>query len=315
MKRLQILAALTGVAMTLASTTAFAADQVVRIGWLRGPNDITLAKSRGTLEKALAEKGIKVEWAGPFPAAAPAFEALNAGSIDITAGSSTSAIAALAANIPLTIFGYQKMSPGSEGIVAKKDAGITSIKDLAGKKVAVNRGGTGEYLLMQGLEKNGVDPKSVERVYLSPSDSGPSFVQGHVDAWATWDPFVAIAEKSYGGQVIADGAAIGSDNAVVLVSSRAFADKNTDELQAIFDVLKKDNAWAVANKTDAGTIWAKEMNIPAELGKVIGENNAVPTTAVTTADVEQIGKIADWYTKSGIIPQKPDIKAAVVELK
>ncbi|MBA8839979.1 aliphatic sulfonate ABC transporter substrate-binding protein [Ochrobactrum sp. RH2CCR150] len=315
MKRLQILAALTGVAMTLASTTAFAADQVVRIGWLRGPNDITLAKSRGTLEKALAEKGIKVEWAGPFPAAAPAFEALNAGSIDITAGSSTSAIAALAANIPLTIFGYQKMSAGSEGIVAKKDAGITSIKDLAGKKVAVNRGGTGEYLLMQGLEKNGVDPKSVERVYLSPSDSGPSFVQGHVDAWATWDPFVAIAEKSYGGQVIADGAAIGSDNAVVLVSSREFAEKKADELQAIFDVLKQDNAWAVANKADAGAIWAKEMNIPTELGAVIGANNAVPTTAVTAADVDQIGKIADWYAKSGIIPQKPDIKAAVVELK
>jgi len=315
MKRLQILAALTGVAMTLASTTAFAADQVVRIGWLRGPNDITLAKSRGTLEKALAEKGIKVEWAGPFPAAAPAFEALNAGSIDITAGSSTSAIAALAANIPLTIFGYQKMSPGSEGIVAKKDAGIASIKDLAGKKVAVNRGGTGEYLLMQGLEKNGVDPKSVERVYLSPSDSGPSFVQGHVDAWATWDPFVAIAEKSYGGQVIADGAAIGSDNAVVLVSSREFAEKKADELEAIFNILKQDNAWAVANKADAGAIWAKEMNIPTELGKVIGENNAVPTTAVTAADVEQIGKIADWYAKSGIIPQKPDIKAAVVELK
>jgi sulfonate transport system substrate-binding protein len=315
MKRLQILAALTGAAMTLASTAAFAADQVVRIGWLRGPNDITLAKSRGTLEKALAEKGIKVEWAGPFPAAAPAFEALNAGSIDITAGSSTSAIAALAANIPLTIFGYQKMSPGSEGIVAKKDAGITSIKDLAGKKVAVNRGGTGEYLLMQGLERNGVDPKSVERVYLSPSDSGPSFVQGHVDAWATWDPFVAIAEKSYGGQVIADGAAIGSDNAVVLVSSREFAEKKADELQAIFDILKKDNAWAVANKADAGAIWAKEMNIPAELGKVIGDNNAVPTTAVTAADVEQIGKIADWYAKSGIIPQKPDIKAATVELK
>ncbi|MFK3666780.1 aliphatic sulfonate ABC transporter substrate-binding protein [Ochrobactrum teleogrylli] len=315
MKRLQILAALTGAAMTLASTAAFAADQVVRIGWLRGPNDITLAKSRGTLEQALAEKGIKVEWAGPFPAAAPAFEALNAGSIDITAGSSTSAIAALAANIPLTIFGYQKMSPGSEGIVAKKDAGITSIKDLAGKKVAVNRGGTGEYLLMQGLETNGIDPKSVERVYLSPSDSGPSFVQGHVDAWATWDPFVAIAEKSYGGQVIADGAAIGSDNAVVLISSREFAEKKADELQAIFDVLKKDNAWAVANKADAGAIWAKEMNIPAELGQVIGENNAVPTTAVTAADVEQIGKIAYWYAKSGIIPQKPDIKAAVVELK
>lgn len=294
---------------------AFAADQVVRIGWLRGPNDITLAKSRGTLEKALSDKGIKVEWAGPFPAAAPAFEALNAGSIDITAGSSTSAIAALAAKIPLVVFAYQKMAPGSEGIVVKKDSGISSIKDLAGKKVAVNRGGTGEYLLMQGLETNGVDPKSVERVYLSPSDSGPSFTQGHVDAWATWDPFLTIAEKAYDGKVVADGAAIKSDNAVVLVASSAFAKSKSDQLQLIFDVIKSENAWAVANKAEAGAIWAKEMNVPAELAAKIGENNAVPTTAVSEANIKQIGAVAEWYAKSGIIPVMPDVASGVVSLK
>ncbi len=295
--------------------SADAADQVVRIGWLRGPNDITLAKSRGTLEKTLSEKGIMVEWAGPFPAAAPAFEALNAGSIDITAGSSTSAIAALSAKIPLVVFGYQKMAPGSEGIVVKKDSGITSIKDLAGKKVAVNRGGTGEYLLMQGLETNGVDPKSVERVYLSPSDSGPSFTQGHVDAWATWDPFLTIAEKAYDGKVVADGAAIKSDNAVVLVASSTFAKDKADQLQLIFDVIKSDNAWAIANKAEAGAIWAKEMNVPADLGAKIGENNAVPTTGVSEADVKQIGAVAKWYAESGIIPALPDIAAGVVSLK
>ncbi len=292
-----------------------AADPVVRIGWLRGPNDITLAKSRGTLEKALSEKGIKVEWAGPFPAAAPAFEALNAGSIDITAGSSTSAIAALSAKIPLVIFAYQKMAPGSEGIVATKGSGIATIRDLAGKKVAVNRGGTGEYLLMRGLETNGIDPASVERVYLSPSDSGPSFSQGHVDAWATWDPFLTIAEKAYDGTVIADGAAIRSDNAVVLVASREFAKDKADQLQLVFDVIKAENAWAVANKPEAGAIWAKEMNVPAELGAKIGENNAVPTTAVSQSAVKQINAVAEWYAKSGIIPEMPDIAAGVVELK
>ena len=307
-------AALITAAATFAPSVQ-AADQVVRIGWLRGPNDITLAKSRGTLEKALSEKGIKVEWAGPFPAAAPAFEALNAGSIDITAGSSTSAIAALAAKIPLVIFAYQKMAPGSEGIVVKKDSGINSIKDLAGKKVAVNRGGTGEYLLMQGLETNGVDPKSVERIYLSPSDSGPSFTQGHVDAWATWDPFLTIAEKAYEGKVVANGAAIKSDNAVVLVASRDFAKSKADQLQLVFDVIKSDNAWAVANKAEAGAIWAKEMNIPSDLGAKIGENNAVPTTGVTDANVKQIGAVADWYVKSGIIPTLPDVAAGVVSLK
>ena len=309
---------LTATAVVMAAglaSAASAADQIVRIGWLRGPNDITLAKSRGTLEKALAEKGVKVEWDGPFPAAAPAFEALNAGSIDITAGSSTSAIAALAAKVPLVIFGYQKMAPGSEGIVVKTDSGIASIKDLAGKKVAVNRGGTGEYLLMQGLETNGVDPKSVERVYLSPSDSGPSFVQGHVDAWATWDPFLTIAEKAYDGKVVADGGAIKSDNAVVLVASQDFAKSKADQLQTIFDVLKSENAWSIAHKSEAGAIWAKEMNIPADLAEKIGENNAVPTRAVTDADVAQIGKVADWYAKSGIIPALPDVASGVVKLK
>ena len=294
---------------------AQAADQTIRIGWLRGPNDITLAKSRGTLEKALAEKGIKVEWAGPFPAAAPAFEALNAGSIDITAGSSTSAIAALSAKIPLVIFAYQKMSPGAEGIVVKKDSGIASIKDLAGKKVAVNRGGTGEYLLMQGLQTNGVDPKSVERVYLSPSDSGPSFTQGHVDAWATWDPFLTIAETAYEGKMVADGAAIKSDNAVVLVASKEFAKSKADQLQFVFDVIKSENAWAVANKEEAGTVWVKEMNVPSNLAAKIGENNAVPTTSVTDADVKQIGAVAEWYAKSGIIPALPNVKDSVISLK
>lgn len=294
---------------------AQAADQTIRIGWLRGPNDITLAKSRGTLEKALAEKGVKVEWAGPFPAAAPAFEALNAGSIDITAGSSTSAIAALSAKIPLVIFAYQKMSPGAEGIVVKKDSGISSIKDLAGKKVAVNRGGTGEYLLMQGLQTNGVDPKSVERVYLSPSDSGPSFTQGHVDAWATWDPFLTIAETAYDGKVVADGAAIKSDNAVVLVASKEFATSKADQLQLVFDVIKSENAWAVANKEEAGTVLVKEMNVPSNLAAKIGENNAVPTTSVTDADVKQIGAVAEWYAKSGIIPALPNVKDSVISLK
>jgi len=292
-----------------------AADQTIRIGWLRGPNDITLAKSRGTLEKALAEKGINVEWAGPFPAAAPAFEALNAGSIDITAGSSTSAIAALSAKIPLVIFAYQKMAPNAEGIVVKKESGIASIKDLAGKKVAVNRGGTGEYLLMRGLQTNGVDPKSVERVYLSPSDSGPSFTQGHVDAWATWDPFLTIAETAYDGKVVADGAAIKSDNAVVLVASKEFSTSKADQLQLVFDVIKSENAWAIANKAEAGKVWAKEMNVPGTLSAKIGENNAVPTTAVTDADVKQIGAVAEWYAKSGIIPALPDVEKSVVSLK
>jgi sulfonate transport system substrate-binding protein len=294
---------------------ALAADAApVRIGWLRAPNDITTGRARGTLERAVAAQGARVEWAGPFAAAAPALEALNAGSIDITAGSSTASIAALAAGIPMQVFAYQKIAPGGEGILVKQDSPIRRLADLAGRSVAVNRGGTGEYLLMRALDTNGVPAAEVKRVYLSPGDSGAAFAQGHVDAWATWDPFVTIGLENYGARLLADGAAIGSDNAVTLLCSRDFAARRRLLLQAVFDSCLADNLWAQQNTGEAGRIWAEAMSLPAALAPAIGRNNAVPTRGVTDADVAQIAQIADWYVSSRIIPRRPEIEAGVVRL-
>jgi sulfonate transport system substrate-binding protein len=294
---------------------AKAADTVtVRIGWLRAPNDITLSRARGTLEQALSAHGDRIEWAGPFPAAAPALEAMNAGSIDITAGSSTACITALAANVPMVIYAYQKMSPASEGILVNKNSPLHTIADLAGHTVACNRGGTGEYLLMRALDRAGVDPSRVQRVYLSPSDSGFAFTQGYVDGWSTWDPFISIALKSYGARILADGAAIGSDNAVTLMSSRDFAKSHRDLLQLIFATTQQDNAWSLTHKDEAGRIWSQAMSIPVDLGPAIGSANAVPTTPLTQADITQIDRIADWYVTSKIVPRRPDIASGCVTL-
>ena len=289
--------------------------ETARIGWLRAPNDLTLARAHGSLEKALAAHGVTVAWSGPFAAAAPAMEAMNAGAIDITAGSSTSSITALASGVPMVVFAYQRMSPASEAILVPQNSKITTLRELEGHTVAVNRGGTGEYLLMRALDRNGIDPALVRRVYLSPSDSGPSFLAGRVDAWATWDPFVAIGMATYGGRVLADGAAIQSENAVVLIASSAFARQHANLLQTIFVVLQAENAWSLTHKTEAGEIWAKEMNIPPSFAAALGANDAVPTTAVTAADEAQMSDIADWYLAEKIVPRRPDIAAGVVRLK
>ena len=57
------------------------------------------------------------------------------------------------------------------------------------------------------------------------------------------------------------------------------------------------------------------MNVPSNLAAKIGENNAVPTASVTDADVKQIGAVAEWYAKSGIIPALPNVKDSVISLK
>ena len=256
-----------------------------------------------------------MQWAGPFAAAAPALEALNAGAIDVTAGSSTASITGLAAGVPFVVFAYQKMSAAAEGILVKQDSPIKTLADLKGHTVAVNHGGTGEYLLMQGLARNGVDASTVRRVYLSPSDSGAAFDQGHVDAWATWDPFISIGLRSYGARMLANGAQIGSDNAVTLMASSSFAKAHADLLQVLFETAMADNAWSLEHKDEAGRIWAEAMSIPVSYSDAIGANNAVPTTAVTPADLKQMDQIATWYVDSRIIPMRPDVAQGVVMLK
>ncbi|MGU3576023.1 hypothetical protein ACLBWZ_10850 [Brucellaceae bacterium C25G] len=43
----------------------------------------------------------------------------------------------------------------------------------------------------------------------------------------------------------------------------------------------------------------------ADLVSKIGENNAVPTTAVSEADIDQMKAVAQWYVDSALIPSHP----------
>lgn len=289
-------------------------ELTVRIGWLRATNDLALAKQHASLERALAPLAARVEWAGPFAAASPALEALNAGSVDITVASSTATVAALAASMPLVMFSYQRLGPDAESIVVPAGSALRGVADLAGASVAVNRGGTGEYLLARALETHGVDPGRVKRVYLGPADAAPAFAQGHVDAWAIWDPFLTIALTRLNGRVLADGASIGSRNAVVMVVRQDFAEAHRPVLKAVFDVLAGENAWSLAHKDEAGALWTQVLGLPEGLAPVLGRNDAAPTVALGPAQAEEIEGVAAWYRDTGIVGRLPDVAAHAIDL-
>jgi sulfonate transport system substrate-binding protein len=83
--------------MASAMTQSAAERVVLRIAFLRGSEPMSIARLNGNLEKRLAKLGVKVEWVGPFGAYAPAAEGLNAGAIDMSTGSSTSALSSFGA--------------------------------------------------------------------------------------------------------------------------------------------------------------------------------------------------------------------------
>lgn len=293
-----------------------ATKKIVRIATLNGTSDVVLGRDRGTLEQYLASKNIEVKWEGPFNSAAPAYEAINAKAIDITVGSSSAFANVIANGAKIDIFAYQPMPAFGEGIVVAKDSGINTIHDLIGKKVAVNKGGTGEYLLSIALKNNQIPEDKVEKSYMLPSDTGTAFAGKHIDAWATWDPYLSVAQDLYNAKILVGGGDLKSSNAVGYFADSDYAKQNPEVIAAVFEGLKQENDWAKVHPEEAGKIWANRLgykdnaNIASNLGKV----NTVPLRALGDQDVNDIIELAKWYHEKGIIKAIPDVKSHVIQL-
>lgn len=313
----QFVAGTAAVAAGLAFSGArsLAADpKVVRIGYLPSLTPLNYGRLRGTLQAALAPHGYTIQWAGPFPAFAPAVEALTPGSIDITVGSATSAASAMVANAPFKIFQYSPPSANGEGVFVRADSGITSVPGLVGKKVAVNRGGTGEYLLALALQKHGLSYDRVEKAYLGPADAAYAFSSGAIDGWAAWDPYFAVAEVRDKARVLALSHDIGSENATIVVARNDFLTQNPDAVRLLYDALIAENKWANANPAAAVNLWAADAKVDPATAALLAKRAPFVYGPVTPDVLASLTHVAQWFADQKIIPTVPDVKNFVYDV-
>jgi sulfonate transport system substrate-binding protein len=280
----------------------------VRLGWgYGGLPDI--ARQRGVLEKTLATKGIKVEWIGPFPNHAPSIQAVVGGSADFGFwGSTTPALAAMLAGSPLVFTAFDVYLPRSTAIIVKKSSGIHSVADLVGRKVAINRSGLGEFLLIAALEKNHIDRSKVEFVYLNPPDAAPAFAQGVVDAWSMWTPNVEIARQANDATDIFNE---GRDLDFLidynsLVTRRKFTEENSELIRAVIDAYYVEGAWQSAHAAESELIAQKEVKYPDQVRDYLTNLKRVnqfhePDDATFIA---QFQRAADWLAERKIIKSR-----------
>ncbi|WP_085044266.1 NrtA/SsuA/CpmA family ABC transporter substrate-binding protein [Ensifer aridi] len=284
----------------------------VRLGWGRGGIPL-IAKQRGVLEKDLADKGIKVEWVGPFPNHAPSLQAVVGGSADFGFwGSTTPALAAMLAGSPLVFNAFNIYSPRSTAVIVKKTSGINAVADLVGKKVAVNKAGLGEFLVVAALEKYGVDPSKVEFVYLNPPDAAPAFAQGKVDAWSMWSPGVDISRFENDAKDIFNE---GKDLDFLidyssLVSARSFSEENSELVRAVLDAYYKEGQWQSQNSEESERIAQAEGKYADEVRDYLASLKRV-NTFYEPKDADFMGQFqraADWLADRKII--KSHLKVA-----
>ncbi len=212
------------------------------------------------------------------------------------------------------MFAYQPQSAGSEGIIVRAYSLARSLADLKGRIVAVNRGGAGEYLLVQALDKVHLPLDPARRAYLAPPGASTALDGGHVDAWATWDPFLSVALQRGTARLLLDGRMAGSENAIAFYVSQTFLLAHRPVVAAVFNVLRAENAWARAHKEQAGEIWPRELRLPADVAARLAKFDTNPIGPVGPAEATHIEHIADWYVANHIIPARPEIAPFLTDI-
>lgn len=310
MRTLTLRSGLAALLIAALSYNAQADEQpgTLRIGYQKY-GTLVLLKARGTLEKRLAEQGVKVQWT-EFPGGPQLLEGLNVGSIDFGVTGETPPVFAQAAGADLVYVAHEPPAPTSEAILLPKDSPIKSLAELKGKKVALNKGSNVHYLLVRALEKAGLKYTDIQPVYLPPADARAAFERGSVDAWVIWDPYQAAAEKQLAARTLVDGTGL-VDNHQFYLATRPYANNHPQVITTLIDEVRSVGEWSQQNPQQVTDQVAPLLGLPADITFTAVKRQGYGAQPITPEVTAAQQKIADTFTQLKLIPKQLSIKDVV----
>ncbi|WP_459252600.1 aliphatic sulfonate ABC transporter substrate-binding protein [Paraburkholderia sediminicola] len=292
------------------TATHSSAPVKLRIGYQKSSTLITVLKARGSLEQALAPLGVSITW-NEFASGLPLTEALNADAVDFSADvADTVPVFAQAAHARFVYVAQEAPSPGAQAIIVKRDGPLHTLADLKGQRIAVTKAAGSHYLLLAALAKAGFAPADVRISYLTPADGRAAFERGSVDAWITWDPYVAAVDKAPDVRILANGEGLASYQRYYLASS-SFAAAHPDVISIVFAQLTSAGGWVRSHPDDAAKLLAPIWGLDAA---TIERANGHRSYAVRAVDAQNFGeqqKIADTFYRAGLLPAPVDTATAL----
>ena len=161
-------------------------------------------------------------------------------------------------------------SAGGDGIVARKE--IKDIKDLKGKKVAVNEGSVSQFFLNVLLKESGMSQKDLDIVNMKQGDAGAAFVAEKVDAAVTWEPWLSKGKAAPHGKILVDSSKTPGLITDVLIFPREVIQKRAKEIQGVVNAWNKAVAFWEKNQAEGNEImargvgdWLKDPKVFAEV--------------------------------------------------
>ncbi|WP_416423953.1 ABC transporter substrate-binding protein [Pseudomonas sp. App30] len=189
-------------ALTLASS-AFAADKPLRIGYVFAMANAPalIADKEGFYKQEGLDVDLKALGDGPVIQ-----QALAAGELDVAYVGTPPVYQWYSRGLKSTILA--KVNYGQAAVLVGEKSPIASLQDLAGKKLAGVKKGSGMDVLLRGYvlkDKAGLDPDhDLNIIDMPPGNMNAALERGIVDAAFAWEPFVSQAELRGTARVLFD---------------------------------------------------------------------------------------------------------------
>lgn len=288
-----------------AQDASHAADKVLRIGYQKA-GLLAILKTQGSLDQTLKPLGYSVKWF-EFPAGPQLLEALNANSIDFGYTGAPPPIFAQAGGVGFVYVGAEPGGTHTEAVIVRPDSTLHTVADLKGKRVALQKGSSSNYLLLEVLQKAGLRYEDIRPVYLPPADARAAFESGDVDAWVIWDPYYASAQQALKARTLADYSNV--DRAYSFYeATRGFAQQHPDIIGAILGQLRSTGAWVNQHPVETAQLIAPKVGLDEKLVETWVRRYPYGTTAVSDAIVQSQQSVADAFYGAHLIPQKITVR-------
>ncbi len=292
----------------------------IHIGYF---NNIThaqalLTKAEGTLEKSVG-KDINVKWTA-FNAGPAEQEALFAGDIDIGYIGPVPAITANSKSYGDVLI-LSSATQGGAVLVKRSGSDIKSVKDLAGKTVAIPQIGNTQHLcLLDLLTKNGLKPTTdggnVTVSAVANADVANTMERGDVDAALVPEPWGATLLEQ-GAEMVLDYDQVylqGKYDVAVVVVRKEFMESNPDLVEKFLEV--HNQATENINKDTNKSLQTINKELKEETGKALSDKiikEAFSRIGVSTEiNKESITDFAKISKEQGFIrdiPKEEDLYA------
>jgi NitT/TauT family transport system substrate-binding protein len=233
------------------------------------------------------------------------------GDLQVGFSNNTSIVIAASQRFPLRIVaaGIQAVDGDYAAIFVRRDSPITSARDLAGKKIAVNGlKNVGSLTVNAALQASRVDIGAIQYVEVPFPQMGASIDQRNVDAAWEVEPFVTVLKAAGERIVVRPYPLIARDFPVAsyFVNSQ-YVQSNPGVVKRFRTAVDESLTYAQQHPAEARAVLASYITLAPGLADLV-----VLPNWNTNVDANLIGRTADLALQYGYITTKPDIKQLIV---